>query len=845
MVHTDFALRRPVTTLMAFAAVMVIGIVSARLLPLEQYPDVSFPFMGAGVPYPGSTPEETEELITRPIEDALATLPGIEEIRSTSSDQDARFEIRFAWGTDINTAGFEVRNKLDSVRASLPKTADRMWMWMASTADSPMLTVRFSADQDLSSQYDLLERYFKKPIERIDGVARVELAGVEAREVRILVDPGRLAAHGVDVRQLVQLLEKSNFSVGAGQITGNGERLSVRPLGEFRTLDEIRNLVIKGNVHVGDVASVELVSPEITRRRHLDGRPAVGLDVFKSTKANVVEVVEHVLAVIEKNKTLPQMQGIRVFIIDNQAEAIRQSLSDLTEAGLIGAALAFCVLFLFLRHWPTTLIVSASVPLSLLVTLAVMYFAGLTINVMSMMGMMLAVGMLVDNAVVVTESVFRHRQLDPDNPQAATLAGVKEVGMATLAGTATCVVVFVPVLFGSNNEISIWLTHAAIPICVAMISSLIIAQTLIPMATSRFPAPPPMNRRSWIARLQDRYTRSLDWSIHHRWVTGLALLLVLALTAGLIVLSSAYPGKFIKFDPGAQDGGNQVFLGYNIKGSHPIDRVEAAVSTVEKYLEGRRDELGIKSVYSVYDQTSAFTIIVTKPRDEGGLKAQEIIAKAQDNLPEIIIGKPSFKWDDANSMGGQRFSVQLTGESTEKLAGLADEVARVMSSVKGLEAVRSEAREGDEEVQIVVNRQRAAALGLTSSDVAQAVAAGMRGDRLREFRGSERELTLRLAFRESDRQSIDNLAEFPIYLPTGTRVPLSAVADFRLAKGPRSIERIDRLTSVAITGNVKQDATLDAVGKEVEALMKNYQLPPATRGSSARVSTSRTKIRRP
>ena len=826
MVHTDFALRRPVSTLMAFAAVAVIGIVASRLLPLEQYPDVSFPFMGAGVPYPGSTPEETEELITRPIEDALATLPGIEEIRSTSSDQDARFEIRFAWGTDINTAGFEVRNKLDSVRSQLPKTADRMWMWMASTADSPMLTVRFSADQDLSSQFDLLDRYFKKPIERIDGVARVELAGVEAREVRILVDPGRLAAHAVDVRQLVTLLEKSNFSVGAGQITGNGERLSVRPLGEFRSLDEIRNLVIKNNVHVGDVASVELVSPEIMRRRHLDGRPAVGLDVFKSTQANVVEVVENVLKVIEHNKSLPQMQGITVFTIDNQAEAIRSSLSDLTEAGLIGAALAFAVLFLFLRHWPTTLIVSASVPLSLLVTLAVMYFVGLTINVMSMMGMMLAIGMLVDNAVVVTESVYRHRQLDPGNPRAATLAGVKEVGAATLAGTGTCVVVFLPILFGSNNQISIWLTHAAIPICVAMVASLIIAQTLIPMATSRFPAPPPVDSKSWIARLQDRYTKTLDWSIHHRGWTAFGLIAVLTLTIGLIMLSSAYPGKFLKFDPGAQDGGNQVFLGYNIKGSHPIDRVEAAVGTIERHFEARRDELGIKSFYTVYDQTSAFSIAVLKARKDGGLKAQEFIAKAQEGLPEIIIGQPSFKWDDANSMGGQRFSVQLTGESTEKLAVLGDEVARVMSSVKGLESVRSEAREGDEEVQIVVNRQRAAALGLTSSDVAQAVAAGMRGDRLREFRGTERELTLRLAFRESDRQTVDNLAEFPIYLPNGTRVPLSAVADFRIARGPRTIERVDRLTSVVITGNVTKDATLDGVGKEVEALMKNYQLPP-------------------
>ncbi len=826
MVHTDFALRRPVTTLMTFAAVAVIGLVASRLLPLEQYPDVSFPFMGAGVPYAGSTPEETEELITRPVEDALATLPGIEEMRSTSTDSDARFEIRFAWGTDINTAAFEVRAKLDAVRAQLPKTANRMWMWMASASDAPMLTVRFSADQDLSTQYDLLDRYFKKPIERLDGVARVELAGVEAREVRILVDPGRLAAHGVDVRDLVGLLEKSNFSVGAGQITGNGERLSVRPLGEFRTLDEIRNLVIRGNVRVGDVASIELVSPEITFRRHLDGRPAVGLDVFKSTQANVVDVVDHVLAVIERNKALPQMQGINVFVIDNQAESIRNSLSDLTEAGLIGAALAFVVLFLFLRHWPTTLIVSASVPLSLLVTLAVMYFAGLTVNVMSMMGMMLAIGMLVDNAVVVTESVFRHRQLDPGNPQRATLAGVREVGVATLAGTSTCVVVFLPILFGNNNQISIWLTHAAIPICVAMIASLIIAQTLIPMTISRFAAPPPIDRRSWIARLQDRYTRALDWSIHHRGWTAFGLVLVVGLTCGLLKLSAMYPGKFLKFDPGAQDAGTQVFLNYNLKGSHPIDRVEAAVVTIEKHFEAKAKELGIKSVYSVYDPTHAHSVIVLKDRDDGGPRPPEFIEKAQAGLPEIIIGKPGFKWDDENAMGGQRFSVQLTGESSERLANLSDEIARLLSSVKGLESVRSEAREGDEEVQIVVNRQRAAALGLTSREVAQAVAAGMRGDRLREFRGTERELTLRLAFRESDRQSIDNLAEFPIYLPNGTHVPLSAVSDFRVARGPRAIERIDRLTSVAVSGNVKSDATLDAVGKEAEALLKNYQLPP-------------------
>ena len=583
----------------------------------------------------------------------------------------------------------------------------------------------------------------------------------------------------------------------------------------------IRNLVIRGNVHIGDVASASSSSAEINYRRHLDGQPAVGLNIYKSAQANIVEVVDKVLEVIERSSTL---QGIND-VMENQAEAIRSSLFDLTEAGVIGGLMAFAVLYLFLRHWPTTLIVSAAVPLSLLATLAAMYFFGLSVNVMSMMGMMLAIGMLVDNAVVVTESVFRHRQMHPDKPLAATLAGVKEVGVATLAGTATCVVVFVPILFGSRNMISIFLTHVAIPICVAMIASLLIAQTLIPMATARFAAPPPIDVKSWIARLQERYVRALRWTLEHRGWTAASIVAILVLTGALIALSVAFPGKFLKIDPGAQDAGRQVFLDYKINGTHLIDRVEAAVEIIEKHLDAQRDSLGIERVYSVYDPEHAHSIIILKPKAEGGIKGPEFIERTRTILPEIVIGKPSYDWDDENSMGGERFSVQLTGESTETLAALADDIERVLKNVKGLESVRSEAREGDEEVQIVVDRHRAATLGVTPSDVATAVTAAMRGDRLREFRGADRELTLRLAFRESDRQSIDDLAQFPIYLPSGSRVPLSAVADFRVTRGPRTIERTDRLTSVVVSANLEKDVTLESVRSQVEPLLDNYQFP--------------------
>jgi HAE1 family hydrophobic/amphiphilic exporter-1 len=549
-------------------------------------------------------------------------------------------------------------------------------MFTASIADQPIVTVRLSADRDLSSQYEVLDRYLKKPFERIDGVARAELAGVEPREVRILVDAGRIAAHGIDLERLVDLLQRSNFSVSAGRITARGERLSVRPIGELRSLDDVRQLVIDGNVRIGDVAQVELVSPQLTLRRHLNGRPAVGIDVFKSTQANIVQVVDKVIEAVDRAKSLPQMQGISIFVIDNQAEAIRQSLGDVREAGLIGGALAFIVLLLFLRHWPTTLIVSLAVPLSLLCTLAALYFFGLSINVMSMMGMMLAVGMLVDNAVVVTESVFRHRQLDPTRPLDATLAGVREVGVATLAGTATCVVVFLPILFGSRNQITIFLTHVAIPIVVAMIASLIIAQTLIPMLTARFPSPPPTAEGSWIARLQGRYTASLEWCLTHHRATAGGLVGVMLLTGGLIAASVALPDKLLRFSMFPQDAGRQVILDYRIRGTHPIDRVEAAVNTVEAYFRSREKELGIERLYTVYQPEQAHSVIVLR---EGALKRAEFVARLEGKVPEILIGQPTFNLDDQGQDQG-RFSLQVTGESTERLATLADDMVRVLSA---------------------------------------------------------------------------------------------------------------------------------------------------------------------
>ena len=819
MRHTRIALQRPVTTIMIALAVLAVGVISTKLLRLEAMPDITFPGMQVIIPFPGSTPEEMEELVVRPVEEAISTLSGIEEIRATAGSDEARFIVLFDWDRDPETAAFEVRTKIDSIRSELPAAADRVLMFSFSASDEPVTVIRIASDQDLTDQYDTLEKFLKRPIERLDGVARVELQGVEPRELRVLVDPDRIAAYGVDVQELRALLVRANFSVSAGQLTENGQRFTVRPIGEFRSATDVRNLLVRSGVRLSDVAQVELVAPELGVGRRMDGRPAVGIDVFKSTQANVVDVADRVLEAVEEARKAPQLQGVEILVVGNQADSIRQSLRELRNAGLVGAVLSFFMLLLFLRHVPTTVIVSLAVPASLLVTLGAMYFMGFTLNILTMMGMLLAIGMLVDNSVVITESVFRHRQLMPGRPFEATIAGVREVGVATLAGTFSTIIVFLPLVFGEKNQMSIFLVHVAVPIVVAMLASLVVAQTLIPMLAARMPPPPPVSSTSLFGRLQRRYTATLEWAMEHPKTMALVTILLLVSPVPLFAL------KLAKVDPFPQEASRTLMLIYHINGSYPMERVEQAVQRVEAYIEANKQEFDVDTYYSFWVSDQASTRLYLKPKEEATVPAAEVMKRVMADMPEIIIGKPSFQFDQGAG-GASAFTLQLSGESTERLATISQEVARRLSTVPGLEAVRSEAGTGEEEVQVIVDRDRASLLGLTTEQIALTVTGAMRGDRLPELRTTDREVTMRLAFRESDRQSVEDLAKVPVMLPDGTRTELGAVAEFEVHPSDREIQRVNRLTTVTVTANLAKGTTMEDARKRVEPVMKDYALPP-------------------
>ncbi len=820
MRHTAAALRRPIATIMICLAAGVVGLISSQLLPLEEFPDIEFPGIFIQVPYPGSTPEEIERRITRPIEEALSTLSGVDRLQSQTNNGQTQIFLRFDWGSDVSTKGIEARARIDAIRDQLPADIQNIFIFTGGTADQPIMALRISSERDLSNEYDMLDRILKRRIERIEGVSKVELQGVDPREIRILLDWNRLTAHQIDMQSLRTRLQKSNFAVSAGQITADAQRFSVRPIGEFRSLDDIRNTPINdAGLRLSDVAKVELRVPERNYGRHLHQQYAIGLQVFKSTGANMVDVSDRVMAEVEKVRDDPRLKGVSIFTLENSADSVRDSLNDLLMSGLIGGVLAIGVLYLFLRQITTTLVVTLAVPFSLLITLSALYFAGLSLNILTLMGLMLAVGMLVDNAVVVTENIFRLRQKHPGDSFKTTEIAVRDVGLAVIAGTTTSIIVFAPIMFSKQNDIAVFMTHVAVTISVALLASLVLAQTLIPMLAARVAPPKTRGDGPVIARLQSGYATSLKWVLRHPWWMSLIVLLVLA--------STALPMKMVKFDMFPQESARRMYLPYHIDGGYPLERVKEAVDRIENYLYSHKEELDIHAVYSYYAEEEAASTILLTPKSEATRPTREVIEQIQDEMPEIIIGEPSFSFNQQG--GGEGFSIQLSGDSSIQLEELAPEVLRLLSQIEGVVDLRQDIGNREQEVRVVVDRDRAAVYGLTVLDIASTISIAMRGENLREYRGESGEIDVRLALRDDNQESLEHLASLPLYGTTGVRTELANVARFELAQGAREIRRIDRRAALVLKGNLDDDVSMDEVRPIVENIMEQFQMPAGYR----------------
>ncbi|MCW0423428.1 efflux RND transporter permease subunit [Xanthomonas sacchari] len=824
----EFSIRRPVTTIMCFVSLVVVGLIAAFRLPLEALPDISAPFLFVQLPYTGSTPDEVERNLVRPTEEALATMTGIKRMRSTATADGANIFIEFSdWDRDIAIAASDARERIDAIRADLPADLRRYNVFKWSSSDQPVLKVRLAGAADLTGAYDMLDREFKRRLERIPGVAKVSVSGAPPNEVEIAIAPDRLSAHNLSLNQLSERLGKLNFSLSAGQIDDNGQRLRVQPVGELRDLQELRDLVIDAKgLRLGDIAEVRLKPTRMSYGRRLDGRPAVGLDVFKERSANLVEVSRAVLAEVEQIRKQPALSDVQIKVIDNQGKAVTSSLAELAEAGAVGLLLSVTVLFFFLRHWPSTLMVTLAIPICFAITLGFMYFAGVTLNILTMMGLLLAVGMLVDNAVVVVESIYQERERMPDQPQRASILGTRNVAIALSAGTLCHCIVFLPNLFGETNNISIFMSQIAITISVSLLASWLVAVSLIPMLSARMRTPALLHSpHGLIPRLQRRYARVLAWSLAHRGWSVCAIVLISAL--------SVIPMLQTKKDMFGGDGGEQVFIGYQWKGAYTREQMAEEVTRLERFIDARRAQYHVTQVYSWFSEeegsSTTLTVDLKQVRDLPAL--MERIRKELPRSARVDFHVGNSNGGDGGNGGGQTVQVQLVGDSTEALRALADDVVPLLARRKELRDVRVDSGDRSAELAVRVDRERAAAFGFSAEQVASFVGLALRGASLREFRHGDNEVPVWVRFAGAEQTSPEDLDSFNVRTQDGRSVPLLSLVETQPRAAATQIARTNRQTTLTITANLGAKVTAPEAKQAIEDTLNAVSFPVGYRYS--------------
>ena len=821
---TDIPLDRPVATLMLLLSLTVLGTVAVFMLPLDFMPIINEPEIDMEIPFPGAHPLEALREVVEPIEEEIATIPDVKRILAFTQSGSARMEVIFDWGVDIDIKKMEVREAVDRARPELPETIGHISIRGDTDGGSAqVLAGRISAERNLSESWDLLDRRIGRPLERIKGVARVDLYGVEQQQVRINLDLDALRRHGIDAGEVLNTVNAANQDVDAGVIRGDVVRYEVRTLTRFQSADEIAALRVgRDGLRVGDVAVVEMREPRLDYGRHLDRSFAVGIDVYKEPSANTIEVVEKALARIEEIRADPQLEGINVLIWENQGEAIRNSLKGLRNAGIYGGLMAVAILHFFLRRFRTTLIVATAIPFSLLVTCGAMYALGSQFNVLTLLGLMLGVGMLVDNAVVVIENIHRYEGMGNPAPLAARL-GARQVALAVVASTATSIFVWSWLFVSERDTMIIIFSEVALTICLAVACSLLISLTFIPLAAARF-APADKPKPGIVVRkVVPAYRRVLNWTLDHRLVTLTCLFLV----AG----SAAWPIMKIEKSGDIPDQTREVPIFARVHDDVSKEVLEGYVDQVEEWVFSRKEELGFDSVYSWYSEHGFCMTRVYLPETTANPKAIERLREQlREGLPVIAgvsleVGDRDM-WRHRGGQDRRMVSVSLHGEDPEFLEELSMEVEERMRGLDHLEEIWGPTMRGTKELRLMVDADAAHSLEVSPRSIADAVGFAFRGRRMRRFQGPDGEVEMVLGLPDDAQPGIDALADLPVPNRSGGYVPLSSVAEITIARTPERIRRENRQTTQEVTAQFDKDAVTTEEAKAlVEERMLGFTVP--------------------
>jgi len=835
---TKFSLDRRVSVLVLFMTIVVVGTIAAVGIPLELFPrGFTEKFLSVEVPWSDAPTREVLEKVTYPLEEELSTVRGLSTSWSYSRKGFARVGLNFKQGIDMAVAYREVRDRVERARLLFPDDVDRVFIRKNDASGIPIAMVGVIMDEDLPDPWRLMEKDIILPLERIDGVASAKPEGQQEKEIVIELDQEATEAAGLNIYDLSEELGDDNFSMASGTVRDGGKKFLLRSVATYTSLDALKNRPITDKIRLGDIADVRYEEPEQRFFVRVNGKPATAIEIMKEGEANTVATCKKITEAIAEISQNPRLKGFVVEPLFNQGDLVLESLGTLVDSGKIGGIFAALVLFLFLRRFRLTAIITFSIPLSLFIALGVMYFMGETLNLLTLLGLFVCVGLLVDNSVVVAENIHRLYQNGMGRRQAC-IRGASEIALAVIMATLTTVVVFLPVAL-VEGEGQFFLMRLAMPITVSLTASLFIALVFVPLCVyitmderkvvekatlfSRFHDRLHQVLRFFYERCFERlnhfYGRLLQFFLKHRLDLVIVILVMLGVTLKITEDNLELVGR-------QEEDANGFNIRVDMDRELNLEDGEAWFAEAENRIKARADEFDLKFYLLVYWRGGGkIEGFFNDPRtnDMTVKKAtEEILALLPEKAGLEVYTRGENRNSDKDE--AETFVVRLVGEDYQELDNVAEDLKPILAKVDGVVGFRRSGETAPSEMGLVVDRERAQASGVNPQAVAGVVGYALRGSSLPRFNDNGKQVPVRIRYRKEDTERLSDLENFQVPTNTGDSLPLSALTTTTMLQTAKGVFRRDKKVTRIITLDLSEEKSTSA-RKELRAMVARLDLP--------------------
>jgi len=838
---SKFSVRRPVTILMIILIVILIGVVSLTELPIDLLPNIEFPIAVVSTSYPGVSPEEIENLVTKPLENSLTTVGNIDTLTSISSEGSSLIILQLEFGTDMDFAALEMREKIDMVKGFLPEGASDPNVFKFDPTAMPVMYLTVRSEGDISTTQKISEDIIKTRLERIQGVASVNIGGGFEKEVQVELDQNKIQGFDLTLDYVSQILMSDNINLPGGEVFKGNQELNVRTIGEYDSIQQIKNANIPlktgGSVRLGDIANVNLTNSDKDIISRLDGEDTIEITIMKQSGVNTVNISNEINQELLK---LEQEYGnVTINKVFDQADYINFAIGNMAMNALLGGLLAVVVLLLFLKNIKSTLIIALSMPISIISTFILVYFADVTLNMMTIGGIALGIGMLVDNSIVVLENIYRYRT-EGYGIKESSILGANEVAAAVTASTLTTIAVFLPIVFVEGITSTLF-TELAMTVTFSLISSLGVALTLIPMLSANIlkiknikinvdkEETGVIEEKGFINKIRRGYKKILNRSLNHRL---LVFILMITIFVGSLLSLTTVGSAFL---PASDEG--QIDISISLPNGSELNETDNVVKEIEDIL---KDVEEIDYVYSsigggvagmnmgTSSTNSASMMVMLKNLDERDKSSFELADEIRNMVKDIpgaeIKVSPTSLMMAGGGLAGGGLSISIKGDDIDTLENISNDFKEIVENVSGTREVETSRSEGVSEVRVRIDKDRASRYGLTTGQIANTVRNTLSGRTVTTFKYENEELDVVIKGDERYKESMSALESLPLTGPTGSIIPLDQVAEVYLDRGPISIQRENQSRVVSVSADTF-GRDVASVSAEIEEKLADYNMP--------------------